>query len=183
MSEACQMCHKPAAELCRDGNCRACHVSCSWEDCNSGAANARLAPESTALLAKIKATTTATRMTRAQWLARGAELFGRDMKKWRWVCVACGNIQSAESCLANNPRLDLQSTAGWMYFACEGRHTKSRGCNWSLGGLFHIHERVVIDDEGDEIPVFLFDGEAGDITPGYTPRQLPATKERPHDKI
>ena len=29
----CVSCKKEVKEVCADGYCRACHVSCSWEDC------------------------------------------------------------------------------------------------------------------------------------------------------
>lgn len=37
----CPTCQKPCDETCPDGLCRACHVSCSWEDCVDGTFNAR----------------------------------------------------------------------------------------------------------------------------------------------
>ena len=30
------------------------------------------------------------------------------------------------------------------------------GCNWTLGGLFHIHEVTVVTPELKEVPVFEF---------------------------
>jgi hypothetical protein len=32
----CNICDKPAEELCQDGVCRRCHVSLSFEDCTDG---------------------------------------------------------------------------------------------------------------------------------------------------
>lgn len=32
----CNLCKRGVRETCQDGACRACHKSCSWEDCTSG---------------------------------------------------------------------------------------------------------------------------------------------------
>lgn len=94
-------------------------------------------------------------MTRAAWVARGEELFGRDPRAWKFRCVSCGNVQSHESVKARNP--EVRETERWIYFACEGRHTPGVGCNWTLGGLFRIHKLEVVD--GDHTtPCFEFAG-------------------------
>lgn len=117
-----------------------------------------------------------------EWLAKGKSLFGDDMKKWRWICPACGNIQSAEMCLANNPKIHLSEVRGWINFSCEGRVTAGVGCYWTLGGLLQIHELEVMRD-GIKHPTFLFDGEESSIKPSYTPRQSSTIIEnRPYDR-
>lgn len=35
----CRLCEAKNVECCVDGNCRACHISCSWEDCMDGTWN------------------------------------------------------------------------------------------------------------------------------------------------
>jgi len=37
----CNMCEKEVKEICRDFICKDCHVSLSWEECNTGTFNAR----------------------------------------------------------------------------------------------------------------------------------------------
>lgn len=100
-------------------------------------------------------------VTHKEWLAKADELFGKDSagKDWRFVCVNCGNVQSATSMVEHNPELDIEDLANSVYFSCEGRLTEGRGCNWSLGGLFRIHKREVVTEDREHIPVFLFDGE------------------------
>lgn len=73
---------------------------------------------------------------RDDWLKIGETLYGEDPRKWEFKCPACGNVQSHESVTARNP--GVGSTSGWIYFACEGRHTKNVGCDWTLGGFFSI---------------------------------------------
>lgn len=43
-----------------------------------------------------------------------------------------------------------------FYYSCIGRWVKGRGCNWTLGGLFQIHETEVVNEDGKPIPVFEF---------------------------
>ena len=38
----CQLCGKTADEYCPDGNCRACHISLTFEECVSKTWNARM---------------------------------------------------------------------------------------------------------------------------------------------
>lgn len=94
------------------------------------------------------------RLNRADWLALGVKPYGADPQKWRFKCVYYGNVQSAESVKARNP--NIKQCSGWIYFACEGRHTPGAGCDWTLGGLFQIHRQEVVNDLGDIIPTFQF---------------------------
>ena len=92
-------------------------------------------------------------LTHDEWHARGRELYGDDPRKWRFRCVACGNIQSHESVTERNPRIG--DTSRWIYYACEGRHTDGVGCDWTLGGLFKVHKLEVRDGERP-VPCFEF---------------------------
>lgn len=92
-------------------------------------------------------------MTREAWLARGRELYGEDMRQWKFRCVACGHIQSHELAKTRNP--DIGDTSRWIYFSCEGRRNDQVGCDWTLGGLFQIHKLVVTDGE-HSVPCFEF---------------------------
>jgi len=109
-----------------------------------------------------------------QWLARGTELYGDNMRAWRFRCVACGNVQSAELVDARNPELVGVNKSSWIYFACEGRHTAGVGCDWSLGGLFTIHRLEVIPPDGKPAPAFEFaDDPLGEWKPTREPAQEP----------
>lgn len=80
----------------------------------------------------------------------GKKLYGDDKSKWRFRCVKCGHIQTAQDFrdIGVDPN-------GKVYFSCIGRWKKGEGCDWSLGGLFTIHEREIMDENGKTMPVFL----------------------------
>lgn len=93
-----------------------------------------------------------------KWLEIGKILFGDDFKDWRFKCVRCGHVQSIRGALERNPKLTLKHIGALIYFSCEGRWNKSEGCDWTLGGLFQIHNIEVIDGEDERrVPVFEFD--------------------------
>jgi len=97
------------------------------------------------------------RMSFAEWKALGKKLYGDDPRQWEFRCVQCGNVQSHASVTKRNPQIGNTST--WIYYSCEGRHTDGVGCDWTLGGLFRIHQREVDDEKGKPVPVFLFASE------------------------
>lgn len=77
------------------------------------------------------------------------------------VCPVCETVQSTASLMAAGA--DRDKADRMIGFSCEGRLTGAggwpskptakrraiRGCDWSLGGLFRIHELEVAD--GDEV--------------------------------
>jgi len=84
------------------------------------------------------------------WLKELKARFGKDVKKWAFVCPACGHIQTAQDFIDNKIE-DIESK---VYFSCIGRYAKGAGgCDWTLGGLLSIHKHVVIKD-GVAHPVF-----------------------------
>ena len=94
--------------------------------------------------------------TRLEWEAKGAELFGDDMTKWRFVCPTCKLVMSIERARAELPEL---KGCGWRPESeCIGRYTKRTGCDWAAYGLLHGPLFVDLGD-GKEIPAFDFDGE------------------------
>lgn len=94
-----------------------------------------------------------------EWLAKGAVLFGENKDDWLFRCVACNHVQSATEARERKPEIDQGKDAGWLRnhlaMNCEGRLNKDVGCDWTLGGLFHIHKLEVIDGD-DIVPVFEF---------------------------
>ena len=123
-------------------------------------------------------------MTWPEFLAEGKKRFGENRNDWRFVCPACGHVQSVADFLKRHPDAKPKDAVPWIFFDCEGRVDRSVGCNWTLGGLIHIQERTLTETgtETDKCPAFLFDGEQGESKPFYTPREKPATKDHPHDK-
>jgi len=122
-------------------------------------------------------------MTWSEFLEEGEKRFGKDRERWRFVCRACGHVQSMADYMSRHPEAKREEVSSWIFFACEGRQDGKVGCNWSLGGLLHVQDRMLTGTgtEKGSCPVFLFEGEAGG-EPFYTPRELPATDERKHDK-
>lgn len=120
----------------------------------------------------------------SDFLAEGTKRFGPDREAWRFQCVACGHVQSIGDFMRRHPEAKRPEVAGWIFFSCEGRHDKFVGCNWSLGGLLHLQERLLVETGTEEgkCPAFLFDGETHVSKPFYTPREEPPTKDHPHDR-
>lgn len=87
------------------------------------------------------------------WLKQGEEKFKtKDVKQFKFKCPNCGGVQSAQDFIDNN----IEESSDKFFFSCIGRWVKERGCDWTLGGLFQIHETEVISDEGKKVPVFEF---------------------------
>lgn len=90
---------------------------------------------------------------------------GREHVAFR--CVVCGTIQSVASLMRAGAAVEAAERA--IGFSCEGRFNGAgpwprdptkraartiRGCDWTLGGLFTIHEVEVLHEDGRRSPVF-----------------------------
>lgn len=127
---------------------------------------------------------TISEMKWTEFIEEGKRRFGPNKDDWRFQCVACGHVQSIADYIKRHPEAERREVGGWIFYSCEGRHDRQVGCNWSLGGLLHIQERMLTDTgtEAGSCPAFLFDGETPGSPPFYTPREKPPTKGHPHDK-
>lgn len=92
------------------------------------------------------------RRTHDEWLKEGENRFGADRREWKFKCPQCGGIQSAQDFIDAG----VESPESKFYFSCIGRWVDGRGCDWTLGGLFQIHEAEVITNDGEICPVFEF---------------------------
>lgn len=102
--------------------------------------------------------------TYEEWLARGRQLFGKDMKLWRFVCPSCGHIQTANDFLEAGVK--GEEIGKYLGFSCIGRfdghsHVEMCSgegpCNYTSGGLFNLAPvRVKIDNQKTR-SVFAFD--------------------------
>ena len=91
-------------------------------------------------------------------MAEMRKRFGDDAKQWKFVCPMCKTVQSANDFYAAGFKPGTGAVNKYLGFSCIGRFTKAgehkagtppgRGCNWTLGGLFHIHELEIIMPEG-----------------------------------
>lgn len=82
----------------------------------------------------------------------GRERFGDDTEKWKFVCPRCGESQSAEDLVKTG--VDKSDVEKYVGFSCIGRFTKERGCDWTLGGLFQLHNLEIVTDDGKHHPHF-----------------------------
>lgn len=98
------------------------------------------------------------RLSYEDWIKKAKELFGKDSYNWRFKCASCGHIQSINSMLEHNPLLKAKDFENSIYFNCEGRTNEGYGCDWSLGGLFHVH-KLEVEFNGKNVPVFEFDND------------------------
>ena len=94
--------------------------------------------------------------TYGEWLDEAKKRFGMDATKWKFVCVACGHVQSMSSVMDTDPDQSVDSVQEWINFSCEGRFNKGHGCNWTLGGLMQLHP-VEVAKDGEEKPVRCFE--------------------------
>jgi len=80
------------------------------------------------------------------YLAEGERLFGKDRKKWKFICPQCKTIQSYSDFI--EAEVSPEDIPKYLGFSCIGRFTEGKkGCDWTLGGLFQIHELEVLHDD------------------------------------
>lgn len=109
-----------------------------------------------------------TKMTKAEWEAKATALFGTDKFKWRFVCPACGSIQSVEDF---KPYKEKGAKPSSAYCECLGRYAggerwldekrkgpapKGKRCDYAGYGLLHISPIIVINED-KETECFAFD--------------------------
>lgn len=115
-------------------------------------------------------------INRDDWAAMAASKYGEDKSCWEFKCPACGHVQSVKAALERDASVSAKSIWSWIYYACEGRHNESVGCNWSLGGLFKFHEREVMphpeDSDRSPVPVMLFGDEEYLCEPFHTAAEI-----------
>ena len=95
--------------------------------------------------------------THDDWVTEAKKLFGDDLKKWSFVCPQCKTAQTIQDFIDAGVEKERISTA--IAFSCIGRFTEDKGCDWTLGGLFHIHKVEIIMEDGKNHPAFEFSEE------------------------
>lgn len=86
-----------------------------------------------------------------EWKSEAKNRYGENSDDWKFECPHCHQTQSKRDFKDNDVEPE-----GRFYFSCIGRWVEGRGCNWTLGGLFQIHTREVIAEDGSKVPVFDF---------------------------
>lgn len=79
-------------------------------------------------------------------------------------CPACGTIQNAQDLIDAGAGKNLDEVEKYLAFSCVGRFTHAgqpprvkgtqTGCDWTLGGLFRLHDLAVVTPDGVEHPRF-----------------------------
>ena len=79
-------------------------------------------------------------------------------------CPVCKTIQSPADLIRLGVGPDLDAVEKFVAFSCVGRFKDSgpykkgeapgRGCDWTLGGLFQLHDLEVITPDGAACPRF-----------------------------
>jgi hypothetical protein len=104
------------------------------------------------------------KQTLEEWRAEATSLFGPDPVNWKFVCPACGRVNTGQEFK------DLGADPNEMYQSCIGRvngkmnpptdavKASGEGCNWAAFGLLKTlgKGRIVITDDGYEVQVFDF---------------------------
>ena len=77
-----------------------------------------------------------------------------------FMCPMCGTVQSCQSLIKAGAGATLEEVEKYIGFSCVGRFTKAgppprkpkrgntKGCNWTLGGLFQLHKLEVLLPDG-----------------------------------
>lgn len=101
--------------------------------------------------------------THQEWINRGRELFGENIKRWKFVCPICRNVASGEDFFK------LGIDFNFAYQHCIGRHQANsysamelkeglKPCDYAAYGLFQLAPvRVLINGEWEH--AFAFEGD------------------------
>ena len=98
-------------------------------------------------------------MTLKEYMTEAEKRFGKNRLDWKFICPRCKTVQSARDFKEAGASQDL--TESYIGFSCIGRITppeKKIGCDWTLGGLFLIHDLEIVKEDGTFILGFLEEG-------------------------
>lgn len=86
-----------------------------------------------------------------------------EREDYAFVCPRCQTVQSARDLIAAGAGKDFDGVEKYLGFSCVGRFTGAgsprkvpdgQPCNWTLGGLFLLHELEIVDAAGVPHPHF-----------------------------
>lgn len=80
---------------------------------------------------------------------------GVPVQEVKLICPRCKTAQCANDLIAAGAGKDIDEVEKYLGFSCVGRFDKTKGCDWTLGGLFQLHELEVITPDGKRHPRFL----------------------------
>lgn len=103
----------------------------------------------------------------AEWRKKGTKLFGKDTKKWRFVCPICETVSSVQDFIDTGVTEDQAYSSAIQ--ECIGRHIqgsqeaigkskviKGNPRNYAAYGFFKINLVPVEDVDGEVIKIFDF---------------------------
>lgn len=70
-------------------------------------------------------------------------------------CPKCETLQSISDLIKAGAGKNKDEVLKFIGFSCIGRFDSKKGCDWTLGGLFQIHELEVIYPDGSVGPRFI----------------------------
>ncbi|MDF0377660.1 hypothetical protein GOC95_05520 [Methylophilus sp. YYY-1] len=81
---------------------------------------------------------------------------------YAFVCPRCRTVQSAQDLIKAGAGENFEQVEKYLGFSCFGRFTNAGAptkgqkgpCNWTLGGLFQIHNLEIVDEDGKHHPIF-----------------------------
>ena len=96
-----------------------------------------------------------------EWQEEAVRRFGKDPEDWKFICPACGRVNTGEEFKEAGAEPDD------MYCNCIGRFnghmvpaskSKGHGCDWAAYGLFGTMGKgvIVVKPDGKEFEVFDF---------------------------
>ncbi len=70
-------------------------------------------------------------------------------------CPRCKLLQSANDLIKAGAGKNMGEVEKYLGFSCVGRWDDSKGCDWTLGGLFQLHKLEVVTPDGEHHPRFM----------------------------
>lgn len=80
---------------------------------------------------------------------------GVPIEQVTFKCPRCKTLQCAQDLIDARAGNTLAEVERYLGFSCVGRFDPDKGCDWTLGGLFQIHELEVITPDGERYPRFM----------------------------
>jgi hypothetical protein len=69
-------------------------------------------------------------------------------------CPRCKTLQCGNDLIKAGAGKDFDDIEKYLGFSCVGRWDKNNGCDWTLGGLFQLHDLEVVTPDGKHHPRF-----------------------------
>lgn len=105
-------------------------------------------------------------LTHEAWTEEAIRLFGENGRDWTFRCPGCGQAQSGQDFIDAGQTVEVARSRA--YFSCIGRLVPTRGCDWTLGGLFQFHQTEV-EMDGKTYPVMEFATDENAPGPDFRP--------------